>query len=328
MSKRNPYYAGPVSDHFDGLRFFNPGQGSTDRGLRDILKWQLGGRRAKWPTLVAVTPTKPEPRVEGLAVTMVGHASVLIQLEGVNILVDPVWSERASPIGFAGPRRVTAPGIAFEDLPPIDLVLVTHNHYDHLDLATLRRIEATHAPLVVTPLGNDVVLRRAVAAERIVTLDWHGEHAVGDVRITCVPANHWSSRGLGDRRMALWGGFVIRTASRLVYNVGDTGFGDGRIFGEVKARHGSPDVAIIPIGAYAPRWFMKDQHVDPAEALRIMAACGAARAVGVHWGTFQLTDEARDEPRVRLAEAVRARGLDAAAFVALEPGQCWSMAVG
>ena len=136
----NPYYVGPPSDHFDGERFFNPGQPSTDRSLREMLRWQLSGGRAAWPKHVAITAARPAPRVDDLAITMVGHASLLIQVAGLNILLDPVWSDRASPVSFAGPTRVTPPGIAFDDLPPIDVVLISHNHYDHLDAATLARL--------------------------------------------------------------------------------------------------------------------------------------------------------------------------------------------
>lgn len=311
---RNRYYAGPPSDHFDGLRFFNPGHPDTDRSLGQLLRWQLGGGRARWPRSVAVTPAKPRPRVDGLAVTMVGHASLLVQAHGLNILVDPVWSERASPVGWAGPKRVARPGIAWDDLPPIDAVLVTHNHYDHMDAATLARLAAEHRPQIVTALGNDAIIRRFAAGARVAALDWGGstELAPG-VLATAVPAHHWSARGRGDRRMALWCGFAIRTPGHLVYVVGDTGYGDGRIFRDFGARFGPPDVALVPIGAYAPRWFMADQHVDPDEAVRIMLDCGAAQALGVHWGTFQLTNEGRDEPPRALAAALAARGVDPAA---------------
>ena len=151
---RNRYYQGPVSEHFDGTRFSNPGQPSTDRGLVDVLRWRLTSAAAHWPKSVAVTTAKPDGRVSGLRITMVGHASTLIQVAGVNILTDPVWSERAGPVSFVGPKRVTKPGIDFDDLPPIDAVLLSHSHYDHLDVATLRRLHRVHSPLMVMPLGN------------------------------------------------------------------------------------------------------------------------------------------------------------------------------
>ena len=321
---RNRHHAGPPSDHFDGVRFFNPGHPDTDRSLRQLLRWRLGGSRANWLARLEIHPARPAPRVDDLAVTMVGHASFLIQMHGVNMLVDPVWSDRASPVRWAGPKRVTRPGIAWEDLPPIDVVLVTHNHYDHMDAATLARLEAEHRPRIVTALGNDAIIARFAPSAEVRALDWdEGFEPAPDLSVTAVPAHHWSARGGGDLRMALWCGFVIRSGDRLVYVVGDTGYGDGRIFRDLRARFGAPDVALIPIGAYEPRWFMAAQHVDPDEAVRIMLDCGAVRGLGVHWGTFQLTDEGRDDPPRALARALAARGVDPDRFLALAPGDVW-----
>jgi L-ascorbate metabolism protein UlaG (beta-lactamase superfamily) len=323
---RNRYYAGPPSDHFDGVRFFNPGQAGTDRSPAALLRWRMGGGRARWPSQVANGPAaKPPERAGGLRITMVGHASVLIQTAGRNLLVDPVWSERASPLRWAGPKRVNAPGVAFADLPPIDAVLITHNHYDHLDLATLRRLWSAHRPRFIAPLGNEALIATAIGAGRTETADWGDTIAIGnDVRVTMVPAHHWSARGYGDRRMALWCGFVIQTPAGAVYNSGDTAYGDGRLFADIATRFGAPDAAILPIGAYEPRWFMKDQHADPDEAVRIMMACGAGQALGVHWGTFQLTNEPRLEPKEALAAALERHGIARARFLAFEPGDVWS----
>ncbi|MDH7972714.1 MBL fold metallo-hydrolase [Sphingomonas sp. AR_OL41] len=320
----NRYYQGPPSDHFDGTRFFNPGHATTDRGLGQVLRWKLREKAAAWPRSVAVTPSVPEPRIAGLSVTAVGHATLLIQLAGRNILTDPLWSERASPTQLVGPKRVTAPGIAFDRLPPIDTVLLSHNHYDHLDIATLRRLVAVHRPLIVTPLGNDAIVRRAVPAARITAGDW-GERVElgGGAEVHIVPAQHWSARGIGDRRMALWGGFMLRSGGTQVYFAGDTGYGDGAIFRAMHRRYGAPELALIPIGAYAPRWFMAAQHVDPDEAVRIMLDIEAKRAIGIHWGTFQLTDEARDAPLIALQESLARRGIDPARFPAAIPGKCY-----
>jgi L-ascorbate metabolism protein UlaG (beta-lactamase superfamily) len=263
----------------------------------------------------------PARQVDHLRITMVGHATLLIQAAGVNILTDPVWSERASPFSFAGPKRVTAPGIAFDALPPIDVVLISHNHYDHLDVTTLRRLQAAHRPLMVMPLGNDALVRDAVPEARIVTGDWGSRLPVGpSATVTLTPANHWSSRSLRDRRMALWSGFWIETASGSVWFAGDSGYGDGAVFHDIRARYGSPDMAVIPIGAYTPRWFMAAQHVDPAGAVQIFQDIGARQALGIHWGTFQLTDEPREEPREDLIEALKCRGVALQRFVAAEPG--------
>jgi len=188
MRSVNPYYSGPPSDHFDGLRFFNPDHPDTDRGLRDLLRWKLKETAAPWPRSVPGRQTIPDACITGLRATIVGHASVLIQAGGVNVLTDPVWSERASPLPFAGPRRVWAPGIAFESLPPIDAVLLSHNHYDHLDLATLRRLHIRHGPLMVTPLGNDAILRRAIPGVRVVAGDWWDRIQIGKGgEVTIVP---------------------------------------------------------------------------------------------------------------------------------------------
>jgi L-ascorbate metabolism protein UlaG (beta-lactamase superfamily) len=321
---RNPYYDGPPSDHFDGLRFFNPPGPAADKSIADLLRWKLPNKAARWPKSVHVTPSRPERSVAGLRITMVGHASLLIQSNGLNIVTDPVWSERASPLSFAGPRRATAPGIAFDDLPPINAVLLSHNHYDHCDLGTLKRLCERHDPLIVTPLGNDSLLRSVAPTARCFAGDWgDGVELGGGARVDIVPANHWSSRTTRDHRMALWGGFMLQLGGRSLYFAGDTGFCGGGIFADIRRCFGPVDVALIPIGAYAPEWFMAEQHCNPEDAVRIMLAVEARRALGIHWGTFQLTDEAREEPAKRLAVELARRKLDQDIFVPAEPGQSY-----
>ncbi|WP_395666533.1 MBL fold metallo-hydrolase [Methylocella sp.] len=319
---RRPGRAGPPSDHCDGTRFFNPGGDGAGGGLSALLRWRRERRPAPWPAaLPSPFADRPPERSESLRVSFIGHASLLIQLAGLNILVDPVFSQRASPVAFAGPRRFNPPGVAFDDLPPIDAVLVSHAHYDHLDLPTIRRLRRFD-PAFVTALGNDAILRRAGAGLRVEAGDWGARVALSPrVEVALTPARHWSARTPFDRNRALWCGFFIRADAGAIYASGDTGYGDGAIFRALRREHGAPDVAVLPIGAYAPRWFMQAQHVDPAEAVAIFEACGAGHALGVHWGTFNLSDEAHDEPPRRLAEALAARNLAPERFRALRPGE-------
>ncbi|WP_260928288.1 MBL fold metallo-hydrolase [Novosphingobium sp. 9] len=327
MPRRNRYYTGPITDHFDGTRFLNPpGEPETDRSLSDVWRWRRTAPSNPWPASVPVTPIVPEPRVETLRVTMIGHATVLIQIAGLNLLTDPVWSDRASPVTFAGPRRITAPGVALEALPPIDAVLLSHNHYDHLDVATLKALVARHDPLIVTPLGNDSIIHKHIPQARVYAGDWGAVFALAApngtfARVHITPALHWSSRGPRDRRMALWGGFMVEAANKFVYFAGDTGYGTGNIFRALRERFGPCDLAILPIGAYDPRWFMAAQHTDPEEAVQIMLDLEAQAALGMHWGSFKLTDEARDEPAERLRADMIRRGLDPTRFVAMQPAE-------
>lgn len=324
---RNPYYTGPVTDHFDGTRFFNP-DGRPPRGFRDLLRWHRE-TRAKWPETVELTDgaARPAQRVEGaeLRVTMIGHATLLIQTAGLNILTDPVWSERASPFSFLGPKRHCEPGVAFDHLPKIDVVLLTHNHYDHLDLKTLARLKTAHDPLVVTPLGNDTLVRSKVRDMRIEVGDWNDMVESGPARFHFEPCHHWSARGLRDRSMALWAAFTIETADRRIFHVGDTGFDRGRPYDMARVKHGGFDLAILPIGAYEPRWFMQDQHQNPEEAVAGFARLNAAHAIGHHWGAFQLTNEPIEEPVEQLRQALEAEGIAAERFRALRPGQSWDL---
>jgi L-ascorbate metabolism protein UlaG (beta-lactamase superfamily) len=326
----NPYYSGPRSPHFDGRLFRNP-QGRPPATFRDLVRWQTGGGWSKWPARwpSPFDQAKPQRRVEGsrLVVTMVGHSTLLIQTAGLNILTDPIWSQRASPFGFTGPRRVNPPGIAFEDLPDIDLVLVSHNHYDHLDLKTLARLVQQHGPRIVTPLGNDTLIRRAIPLARPVGHDWDEAVAVGnEVTVHLEPVHHWSARGTRDRRMALWSGFTIETPGGGIFFAGDTSFDEGRPYRRVAERRAPIRLAILPIGAYAPRWFMSPQHQDPDEAVQGMILAGARFAIGCHWGTFRLTNEPIDEPPRKLGEALERHGVDSGRFLAMRPGQCWEVA--
>ncbi|MDB5564544.1 MAG: hypothetical protein JWP84_1110 [Tardiphaga sp.] len=319
-------YDGPASDHFNGTHFFDP-DGAPPKKLGEVLRWQFGGgrQRATWPKW-APSPhaDMPPPRVDGdkARLSFVGHVSWLIQTAGQNILIDPVWSDRASPLKFAGPRRVNDPGIAFEALPKIDTVLVSHGHYDHLDVATLSRLAGKFSPRVITPLGNDKTMRKADRTIRVEAFDWHDRADLGGgLAVTLVPTRHWTARGLFDRNEALWASFVLETPAGKIYVVCDSGYGDGGHFRRVRDAHGPLRLAILPIGAYEPRWFMKDQHMNPEDAVKALADCGAQQALAHHHSTFQLTDEAIDAPAAGLQVALDAAGIPRERFVALKPGQ-------
>ena len=325
-ARSSRYYDGPISDRFDGLRFRDP-HGTPPRSTLDLLRWRATRQQAEWPDwLPSPFADRPPRRVDGrtLRISFVGHASLLIQAGSRNILIDPVWSQRVSPVSFAGPKRVNDPGIAFDRLPPIDTVLVSHGHYDHLDAPTLARLVAEHRSRIVTALGNDTIMRSHDATLAAEAYDWHQSVTLApDIRVTLVPLRHWSARGLFDRNKSLWAGFVIDTPAGRIYHVSDSGYGDGYRFREARERYGPFRLAVIPIGAYAPRWFMADQHMDPHEAVKALVDCGADYALAHHHGTFQLTDEAIDAPAQTLAAARTAAGIAAERFRVLQPGEVW-----
>ena len=320
------YYEGPPSGHFDGERFFNPdpGRAAVAHGgpARFFNRW-LGGsdERARWPEHVPVTPTVPPRRVAGdeMLVTWIGHATVLVQTQGLNILTDPIWSERASPLAFLGPKRVRAPGVRFDDLPRIDLVLLSHNHYDHLDLPTLKRLWERDRPRIFTSLGNDTIIEGAgIEAE---ALDWTQRVPLAPGIAVGIERNHhWSSRWGTDRNRALWSAFTVETPAGNFFFAGDTGFDGGR-WAEQAARRGPFRLAILPVGAYEPRDVMQANHLNPEEAVRVFETLKPKTALGMHWGTFQLTFESIDDPPRRLAAARRARGIAAERFVTTEVGR-------
>ena len=322
------YYSGPLSDHFDGVRFTDP-NGMPPKTFADQWRWYRENNKSAWPARIENEfSDTPPARVNGNAwrIVHVGHATNLIQTAGLNILTDPVWSERASPFTFAGPRRVRDPGIAFDKLPKIDIVLLTHNHYDHLDAATLVKLHERDAPRIVTPLGNDTILKSYDNTMRAEAYDWHARADLGNgLAVTLLPARHWSARGLRDRNKALWCAFAIETPAGKIYHAGDTGYGEGKHFREAREQHGPFHFAILPIGAYEPRWFMRDQHMNPDESVKAFNDLGVQQALGHHYGTFQLTDEAIDAPVKALIEARAAANIAPENFRALKPGEVWTL---
>ena len=250
--------------------------------------------------------------------TFIGHSTFLIQTAAGTLLSDPMYSERAGPFNILGPRRVRRPAVELEALPPISTVLLSHNHYDHCDLPTLRRLAGRFDPLVVTPLGNGALVRSA-GIRRVEELDWWQTSAQAPVPITLTPAQHFSARGPFDRNRALWGGFLFPAGDRRIYFAGDTGYAG--LFHEIRRTLGAIDLALLPVGAYEPRWFMQPIHMNPAEAVQAHIDLEVAVSVGMHFGTFQLTTEGLDEPLRALDQACRASGVPRSQFRTLEFGE-------
>jgi L-ascorbate metabolism protein UlaG (beta-lactamase superfamily) len=303
----------PFAKHFDGQRFYNPNDTQV-RGYRDAFRWKLTSRREASPPFVAdVTPSIPPSLVAAgeLRTTLVNHSTVLLQQRDFHTLTDPIWSERTSPISWLGPRRHRIPGVRQEDLPRIDLVLLSHNHYDHLDLPTLRWLAARGGAVFIVPRGVAELLR----SEKIgpaYELDWGEAKDLGAATIHCVPALHFSGRSLWDRNKTLWCGYVVQSQNRILYFAADTAFGDH--FLQIRNRFGSPDLSLLPIGAYEPRWFMSAVHMSPQQAVMAHEILGSRHSVAIHHGTFQLADEGIDTPKKELA--VRPES-----FLILENGQ-------
>lgn len=251
------------------------------------------------------------------AVTWVGHATLLLQLEGVNVLTDPQWSDRASPLGWAGPRRLSPPGIPFEALPPIHAVVISHDHYDHLDRATVERLAARHAPLFVVPLGLAAWFRDR-GIDRVVELDWWQAHEHRGLRFVCTPTQHFSQRTPWDQNRRLWASWAIVGATRRFYFSGDTGYFPG--LREIGERLGPFDLAALAIGAYAPPRMMRPHHTDPEEAVQAFADLRGRVLLGMHWGTFDMTDEPFDEPPRRMRAETARRGIP--------PERAWVLALG
>ena len=311
------------SDHWDGRRFFNPTPESRRHSdLREVARWLATRKRPRWERVEAPPGPPPADNVGGgdLRVTWVGHATALIQMDGLNLLTDPIWEERCSPLAFAGPRRFRPPGLRFGDLPRIDAVLLSHDHYDHLCVPTLRRLakRAGGPPKIVTGLRVGEVLRRhGIPNAR--ELDWWESTGVAeDVRIIFTPAQHFSGRGPNDRDRTLWGGLFVESPSGGVYYAGDTGYGPH--FHQIRERLGEPRLALLPIGAYEPRWFMGPVHMNPAEAVRAHIDLGARTSVAVHFGSFALADDGQEQPVNDLERARDSEGVDSEAFRILEHG--------
>jgi L-ascorbate metabolism protein UlaG (beta-lactamase superfamily) len=305
-----------LSDHFDGTRFFNPAVAAPQPF--SAVPRMMREPRTPWPAFVD-EPPQPPPALDGAraVVTFIGHSTFLIQTAAGNILTDPMYSRRAGPLNLVGPRRVRRPAVRFEELPPIAMVLLSHNHYDHCDLRTLRKLRKKFDPLVVTPVGNGRLVRKT-GIRRIEELDWWREVQTPVSPITLTPARHFSARTPFDRNRALWGGFCLVAGGARVYFAGDTAYAP--FFKTIRQRVGPIDLALLPIGAYEPRWFMQSVHMNPAEAVQAHLDLESPQSVGMHFGTFPLTVEAIDEPQRALAEACRGHSVPAAQFSTLAFG--------
>jgi L-ascorbate metabolism protein UlaG (beta-lactamase superfamily) len=285
--------------HFDGRRFYNP-DAPQARGFLHVLQWKLSSRPEPSPGFISdVEQSTPPRRAEGseLLITLVNHSTVLIQQGASNILTDPIWSERASPVSWLGPKRRRTPGVRIDDLPDIDTVLISHNHYDHLDLRTLRLLAARGRSTFIVA-AHGARLLRSEKIEPVHELDWGESVTTSGINIHCVPARHFSARGIFDRNKTLWCGYTIEFPERFVYFAGDTGFGNH--FAQIREKFGSPQLALLPIGAYEPRWFMSPVHMTPEEALRAHQILGAKTSIAIHHGTFQLADDGIDTPEIKL----------------------------
>tara|TARA_S200000501_G_scaffold152444_1_gene143727 strand:- start:12 stop:983 length:972 start_codon:yes stop_codon:yes gene_type:complete len=300
-------------------RFKNTDEDAAGKSFREFLKWSFTNKK---PELVAIdssdewkelTPTSTDYLV------WIGHATYLINKDGLTILTDPVFSKRASPVRFAGPKRLIPPAIPIDQLPNIDVITVSHNHYDHLDLRSLKKIyKANPNAIFLVPKGDKKRLERR-GIENVKEFLWWEDIEIKGSKFTFTPVQHWSARGIADRNKSLWGGWFMNLKSEIIYHAGDTGYSSDFI--ETKKRLGSPSLSLIPVGAYAPRWFMKTNHVNPPEAIQVAIDLESERNFGMHWGTFQLTDEEIMEPPELLNQALEERGLSEDFFKVLKPGQ-------
>lgn len=316
-----PAYKGPVSDHFDGRKFHNPG-GVRPEGFGALWKWMKNRDRGLWSEKLGEGPVNYPPgsiNDNSVLVTFVNHSTFLIQTKGLNILTDPVWSDRASPVSFAGPKRMRSPGILLDDLPKVDMVLLTHNHYDHLDIRTMVKLGLKHRPDIYCPLGVDKYLSGR-GIQNIRVMDWWDSIEINkEMKVICTPAQHFSGRGMFDRDRTLWCGFALGMHEGAIYYSGDTGYGG--FFEKIAEKIGPIRLAFLPIGAYKPAWFMAPVHTSPADALRIHREIGSPKSIGMHFGTFPLADDGMDEAVDVLEQLKEAEGIGQDEFMVLRNGE-------
>jgi L-ascorbate metabolism protein UlaG (beta-lactamase superfamily) len=311
------------SDHFDGKRFFNPtliGAGTEKKSFFKGLGMWLTTEKSPWPDFVENTH-KPvlatELQANQIAITFINHVTFLLQLPGLNILTDPVWSQRASPFKFLGPKRVRKPGIALDDLPKIDAVIISHNHYDHLDKHTLAILQKKFAPQMIVPLNNKHLLPNKANVQE---LDWwQGINIHDNCRVTLTPTQHWSARSLFDQYCSLWGSYAIEYNGKKIFFGGDAGYSSH--YADIHDRLGAMDIALLGIGAYEPRWFMRNMHKNPEEAVQAHLDLKSKLSIGMHFGTFRLSAESMQQPLIDLQTAKQQQGIPNDRFIALKEGE-------
>ena len=321
MTISGPRYRGRVSDHFDGSKFFNPG-GVKAKGGLEVFKWMITRKPGTWKVEYPQTHGKhPLGHFrEGIRITFINHSTFLIQVDGMNILTDPVWSKRVSPFSWLGPKRMKVPGIRFEDIPRIHAVILSHNHYDHLDVQTMRMVFGSHHPAIITPLGVKAFLDQQYISGAI-EADWWEEVALDKgVKIQPVPAQHFSGRGLLDRDATLWCGYVIKTSAGNIYFAGDTGYNEFT-FKDIRTRCGPIKISILPIGAYKPGWLMSPIHVSPEESIKIHRDVESETSIAMHFGTFPLADDGYDDPRNDLTLAMTRYQVRPEEFLVMKEGE-------
>ncbi len=313
----------PKSDHYDGQKFYNQNRESrAEKDFFDLLKWMRNRNKRSWPKFHLgrkQAQLATDLKANQAVVTFINHATLLIQIDGANILTDPVFAERVSPLAQAGPKRVREPGLKISELPKIDFILLSHNHYDHLDLKALKEIFQKWNPQLICPLGHKAFFRKNKIL-KVEELDWwHGLPFGDHLRFSLTPAQHWSSRSPFDRNLSLWGGFVIESNELKIFFAGDTGYYDH--FKQIHQKFGRMDISLLPIGSYDPVWFMKDQHVNPRESVMAHLDLDSQLSIGIHFGCFQLTDEGIHEPAHDLAVALKELNVSSERFVVPDHGE-------
>ena len=299
--------------------FTNTNQISNDKSFKDLMKWTLSGKNPKRVKIETSDEWQSLNKDSKNYAVWIGHATYLLNSGGITILTDPVFSKRASPVRFAGPKRLIPPAISLKDLPKIDVITVSHNHYDHLDIRSLKKLRDLNPDaFFLVPKGDKKLLIRK-GIKNVEEFLWWEDVDIKGTKFTFTPVQHWSARGIRDRNKSLWGGWFIKSSERSLYHAGDTGYSQD--FNETRKKLGSPEIAMIPIGAYAPQWFMSYSHVNPSEAIQIANDLKAKQSFGMHWGTFPLTDEEVLEPPALLKSALEEKNLSKEFFKTVKPGE-------